>query len=253
MYNTTQDIKALKSKNWNIHKNGKPKVSVGKVISYFKQFVDFDVIAENCSNNPNHEMFGKTVEVIRQEWSNRGEIGMRRGKWLDSYIHDKLHKIPFDSTEALKDDVMVEKFKVFDNLRDEVIIKSGMRPIVNELWLNSSMGVRGKVDELFYIDGSFNGYVVADWKNTEKIGTYSKDKMLHCLSHLPSCELYEYYLQVYIYQYILRTEFGLNARTSRVFQISKSGYNVVNPPTDFKYDSGLIKEVLTEATKNIIL
>lgn len=172
MYNTFNDIKNLKSKNWTIHKNGNTKVSVGKVINFFKEEVDFDVIAEKCSKNPQHEMFGKTVEVIRAEWSQRGEIGMRRGKWLDSYIHNKLHKLPFDATEAMKDEIMVKKFEVFDNLRDEVLIKSGMRPIVNELWLNSSMGVRGKVDELFYIDSSFNGYVVADWKNTEKIKTY---------------------------------------------------------------------------------
>lgn len=252
MYDTTNDIRNLKKLNWNIHKNGKPKVSVGKVINFFKEEVDFDEIADNCSKNPQHEMFGKTVEVIRAEWKQRGEVGMQRGCWLDGYIHNKLHKVPFDSTEAMKDELMVEKFKAFDNLRDEVLIKSGMRPIVNELWLNSSNGVRGKIDELFYIDGNFKGYVVADWKNTEKIKTYSRNKMLYCLSHLPSCELYEYYLQVYIYQYILRTEFGLNARASRIFQISKDGYKVVVPPKDFKYDGGLIKEVLTEATKNLL-
>jgi len=50
----------------------------------------------------------------------------------------------------------------------------------------------------------------------------------------------------------LRNEFGLNARASRIFQISKDGYKVVTPPNDFKYDNGLIKEVLTEATKNLL-
>ena len=54
---------------------------------------------------------------------------------------------------------------------------------------------------------------------TESIKTESRIKMLGCLSHLPQCELVEYYLQVYIYQYILSTEYGLPVKASRIFQI----------------------------------
>lgn len=254
MYDTTKDIKRLKSKGWENHnKIGSGEFnSVYNVLNHYKFEVDFDVIADKCSANPNHKMFGKTVEEIREVWKQKGEVGKRRGRQLDSYIQNKLHKKPFpEMEEAMKDESMVSKFKNFDALREEVLNKSGMRPVSSELWVNSAeYKIRGKFDEIFYIDGDFNGYVLVDWKNTEDIKVDSARMMSGCLSHLPSCDLYEYYLQIYIYMFLLRTEYKINCRGGRIMQLAERKYKVLTPPEDFPYDEELIRKLLNEYNKN---
>lgn len=67
-----------------------------------------------------------------------------------------------------------------------------------------------------------------------------------CLSHLPSCTLYEYFLQIYIYMYLLREEYGMNVKDCRIVQIAELGYDFIAPPKDFPYNKELIEKVIKE-------
>lgn len=255
MYDTSRDMSRLKKIGWSNHNfvGGSNFNSVHSILNHYKHKTDFNKIAAKCSINPNHEMFGKTTEEIQEIWEEKGNVGKRRGRYLDSYIHKKLHNIKFDDeVEALEDVVMVEKFKHFDKFKLDVLDKTGMVPVSNELWVNSSKyRIRGKFDELFYIEEGFNGYVLVDWKNNEKIKMDSGNMMKGCLSHLPSCDLYHFYLQLYIYMFLLRTEYKLNCKGGRVIQISERNYKLLNTPEDFQYDEELIRKVIVEFNDSI--
>lgn len=254
MYNTFTDIRKLKQKGWANHNKvgSKNFKSVHDVLNYYKYPTDFEQIAINVSKNQGHEFYGYDPKEISEMWKKKGKVGIERGKNLDRFIQNKLHRVPFKNfKETLSDEILVKKYVHFDNLLKNVLIPSKFRPISCENWINSAeYKIRGKFDELFYIDGTFNGYVLVDWKNTEKIDAYSDQNMKGCLSHLPSATLYHNFLQIYIYTYLLREEYNMNIKSSRIIQIAEEGYDVLSPPKDFTYNKELIEQVIKDFNKS---
>lgn len=124
MYNTLRDIKRLKSKGWDNHNKigSKNFKSVHAILKHFRFPVDFDGIAIAVSKNPAHELYGHTAEEISAIWKEKGEVGKKRGKWLDSYIQNKLHRTPFkDFEESKKDEIIMQKYLHFENLKKNVL------------------------------------------------------------------------------------------------------------------------------------
>lgn len=247
-----EDVKRIKALSWsNTKGRAKDKfISVGKVIESCRVQTNFEEIAIKCSENPNHEHFGKAPAEITAIWQNKSNTGANRGSTLDSYIHHILHGKDFVPVDEI-DEIMQSKMNVFDKLNSEILQKFCMIPCVDELWVTSKTGVRGKLDELFYLKTENSGsYVVADWKNTEEIRTFNvNQKMLGPLAHLDDCELVRYYLQVDIYCYILLNEFNIPAYAARVFQIKAENYKIQKRP--FPYNDGMIKSLIEYATKSI--
>ena len=83
---------------------------------------DWNAIAEKCSTNPNHEMFGVPVADILYKWQNKGQVGADRGIKLDDYITARLAGIVFDES-TIVDDNLLKKFRQFDIVYDSVLSK----------------------------------------------------------------------------------------------------------------------------------
>ena len=251
-------IQTIKTKSYKIFKEV-PKsnfVSVTDIVNYFKGETDFIKIAEMCSKNTNHEMFGISVENIIDEWKQRGDVGKVRGKILDSYIANKLHNIPFTlPSDATPLDygckIMQDKIESFNMLYDDVILANDMKPLSNELRINykiGNYGISARLDELFTVG---NKLVLVDYKNTEKIRVKGFEKYKQPLDIIYKCEYNEYFLQLYIYKFILKFGYGVHIDACRVFQIMANGYEILKPK-QFIYDDYMIGNCINVAFNEII-
>jgi len=195
---------------------------------------DWDAIALKCSNNPNHEMFGLTVEAIRLEWSSRGKKGQNRGLKLEDYIDSKLAHGGQVDIAGIEDPKLLSKMGHFDNLYDTVLSRMHSW-IGTEIWLTSKvLGLSVRCDSLFLAKDSPQICLIAEWKNTESIATSNRfEKLIGPASHLYDCEWVNYTIQFQIYQYIL-LEYGIfDEIIARCFQFKTTGYETLGPAFDF--------------------
>lgn len=202
---------------------------------------DWNAIAQKCSDNPNHEMYGKPVEEILADWKSRGKKGQNRGLKLDSYIQAKLSNKSFDIAEL--DEIERLKCSHFDTTYEKFF--KDMALVGQEVWLTSKLGVNVRLDALF-LRPNENAEVkllIIDWKNNETITTFDRwNKLIGPASHLDQCDIVKMTLQIYIYRYILE-EYGIsNSIIERVFQYTVNDYFIHKPA--FEYDAKFIEEII---------
>lgn len=245
----------LKSGSWNNRQKYLAQNPGGKFLSTYKinaaleEPKDWNQIAADCSNNPNHEYFGETAEFILAEWKSRGAKGKDRGNTLDDYITAKLEGKSFDFSECDKE--TINKCSFFDETYDK-FFKDFMY-VGSEIWVNSEKGISGRMDTVFIAESKKTPgkYVllIAEWKNTEKLTDSNKwSNLLGPAKHLEQSELNKFTNQVYIYKYILENELNIDIDVDvRIFQYKKDGYKIWKP--GFEYSKQYIEDIIEYAKK----
>lgn len=240
-------LKIIKTTGWNNrtawqNEQNTKFVSTYAINNAIEKPKDWDAIALKCSENPRHEMFGKSVEEIRAEWSSRASKGQNRGVKLDDYINAYLGGVPM-SHDEITDETLLAKCKNFDKLHTIVFNKLHSY-IGSELWLNSAkIGLSVRLDSLFTTNNN-RELLIAEWKNNESLSTYNKfDKFIGPASHLENTDHNKFTIQVHTYKYILH-EYGLFDKiSSRIFNIKKDNFKILKPA--FEYDKEFVEELVT--------
>lgn len=253
--NVSENLKSqISKKSWAIKSKFKEThqrtLNTRQIFDMISKPQDWNEIAYNCSVNPKHEHFGKTVEEIREIWSSKAKKGADTGMKLDRYIIAKLNGIQldlklFDESERLK-------CSNWDNVNNTMLSKLNL--VGQELWMNSSLGLNMKLDALYLRPEAKepNSLLIIDWKNNEKIRmSNSWNHFEGPLKGLENCDINKMSLQLHLYKFCLlelKNDHGLDISgeiTSRIFQFP-SGQPQIHKPT-FLYDDGLIRETVAYA------
>lgn len=252
----THDIqlyKKLKSIGWSNREywtaQGDSKfISTYAINSAIEKPKDWDAIALKCSNNPNHEMFGKSVQTIREEWSSRGARGQKRGIGLDDYINAKLGGVPI-THDTIVDEKLLQKCLHFDRLYYNVLQRLHSY-IGSELWLNSRrLKLSVRTDSLFTIHDA-NSLLIAEWKNNETISTTGWDYFQGPASHLKNTDINKFTIQTFVYKYIFDEYELFDDVVPKIFNITSTKYQMFEPA--FDYDEKWIEE-LVKYTQNSLV
>lgn len=255
MHNAEQLVKSISKQSWTTRNSfikGHKFISAHKIVNSLKTPVDFHKIAEHCSQNPNHEHFGKEPDVIMQLWQSKGKSGAKRGNYLDIYITDLL-KHDGDSTRVSihsdADEKTIKKFKSFTKFYKETL-QPVTSYIGSEIWLTSKLGIACRLDALFEFHSTVtqqDHLLIFDWKNHEKISAYNRYRnMQGPLQHLDESEVNTMTLQLYVYQYILE-EYGYDVGGVRICQLLEDTTIVRKP--GFAYSKSLMEEIIEYAVK----
>ncbi|BBI90838.1 hypothetical protein [Tenacibaculum phage PTm5] len=209
---------------------------------------DWEDIAKCVSENPNHEHFGKSVQDILDTWQSKSKKGADRGMTLDRYIIAKINGITLNVSTM--DEAEQKKCKQFDLCYDSMLSKI---PIIGqEIWLNSRLGLKVRLDALFTIPNSKNqpSALIIDWKNNENISMTNKWQMMQgTLKGIEECDINKMTLQTHIYRYIL-DEYGIfNDIRTRVFQFTTEEYKIHKE--SFMYDKDLIERTVKYCFKEL--
>lgn len=241
-YNLFKKLKDVGWRNreaWLAMNPGKKFLSTYSINTALEPPKDWNVIAKKCSNNPNHQHFGKTVEEILSIWQSGGQRGQNRGASLDTYITSVLGGVP---DLPVGDEKLIMKCNQFDKLYQSVLSKLTTY-VGSEIWLNSlKLGISVRLDSLFTVNTDTQ-ILIAEWKNTEEISSSGYgQKLLGPASHLANSTANKYTIQTHIYNYIL-SEYELFERIdNRVFQFTAEHYKTHKE--SFPYDKLFIEEIV---------
>lgn len=183
-------------------------LSTSKVLSYLEPEKDWLQIATKCSENPNHEHYGKSPEKIIEIWNNKSKVGKDRGSNLEIYIHAKIngdYEACNDFRNLNSDDTnLIGKCDSFDDVYVKSISK--VSHIGNEIWLTDSViGTSVRLDSLFVNTNTKKLYVF-DWKNNDNITEENRFNSYFADSPLmgvPVCDAIKMNFQVGVYKYII--------------------------------------------------
>lgn len=161
------------------------------------------------------ELYSDTLErmkkIIKAEWTYKNNHGIYEGKLTHFYLENLMANkdvseditgygvVPFDEIE--KTFFMIKKLA---NSFYKKYVETGILiPIKSELVVGAKeLKLAGQIDQLFY-NTQLNVLQLYDWKTNRKLAWTNKYSMKECLSHLDSCELNTYSLQLYTYKYLL--------------------------------------------------
>jgi len=243
-------LKNIKTKSWDTKVSndeaGIRSISPSKVLDSIQEEKDWDMIAEKCSVNPRHELFGTPMKEIRDIWEKRGKVGMHRGNVIDTAVTHTLEtgKKMILNAEDAKDEMLVKKYDQF--LKFYEIHLKQLTYIGSEIWLTSKEGINGRLDALFefYHNETQKKYLmIFDWKNNEKLSLDNRwNKLLGPASHLDDSDINKMTIQTQLYQYVLATEYGFDVAGTRIGQI-KADEMISHKPA-FKYDPDFIKRLI---------
>jgi hypothetical protein len=210
----------------------KYKLSPYKINNLLTDDVDWDEIALKCTTNERHEMFGKSVNEVRDIWTKRGDVGKKRGSELDTFIQSKFDNKPYVPT--YEDDILTNKLKSFETFFGSI---DGMFEYVgSEMWLNLKYKDLGFISCRLDILLSYvkdNKLWLLDWKNNEKITTDNRFRNLHApLSDVNDSDMAKFTNQLYTYKYIIE-EYGVKVDELRIMQITE---DKVIPHKKFSYE-----------------
>lgn len=233
-------LKHIKSTSWSIKKKQVNPISVYKIFSALEKPKDWNKIAESCSNNPNHEHFGKPAAEITKIWQAKGAKGANRGNVLDDAI---TYTCQTGSMLALntEDTALLDKYANFYQFYQKYLSNKDFSYVGSEIWLNSEkLNVICRLDALFqYLVN--DGLLIFDWKNNEKFNYSDRwNRFEGPMSGYDVCEANKFTLQTYIYRYILE-EYGFSNVSTRVLQLTSEFAKIHKPA--FDYDAKLIEEI----------
>lgn len=157
------------------------------------------------------EALQRAKTIVKAEWTYKNNHGIYEGKLTHFYLENLMANkdvaedtsghgvVPFDEIENT---YYVIKKHAYSFYRD--FIQTGILiPVKSELVVGAKeLKLAGQIDQLFY-NTQLDALQLYDWKTNRKLGRTSNYQMTHCLSHLESCELNTYSLQLYTYKYLL--------------------------------------------------
>lgn len=249
----TELLREIKNKMYNsrtliLNQNKEHKfISFYDLYNHFKPEQDWYEVAEKCSNNKNHEFYGKPPEEILSLWEERKTKGKVRGNKVDDYIKALMTETEYilvDDTDELFKQKMVQIKDFYDNVLHNLVESY----IGDEIWLISpSLGVRVRCDMLFV---SKNGKIlIGEWKNIENYKTYNKySKLKGALLGYDDCDLFSNNLQVYLYKYILE-EHGYDT-IPFIVNFQGTNHTPIKTVLDNNYKT-LLPKMVSEYRENI--
>lgn len=250
-------LKIIKDQSWKL-KNTIAKedwISIKYLVNAMCEPFDQEKIATRCVEKatPGSKYWGMTVEEVIAKWNEYSQNRTITGMTFDTYTQFKLTNTPCTLGDNITDEQKLI-FNHFDQLKEYVLDKehdikgekATMEYLGSEIWVSSPTGIRGKMDSLFWL---LNGYVVWDWKNFD-VPNDGFTRMLGPLSSLKNSDFNKATLQLYLYKYILETDYELPVSGVRIGMVNKNCWNVIKPT--FKYDTKLMNEII-DFGKNVII
>lgn len=236
--NTLAKIKQVGYKLYQTYK-GSRSIGVKRLLSALQEPFDAVAIATRCVANPNSKYFGRTVEDVVAEWSNKGVKTGLRGMGLDNYVAHVYEHAEFDLNQCSED--LLGMCKQFDVFKENVLDVTGLELVGRELWVQDTNNIKGRMDALFALS---NDLIIFDWKTFEKMETsnsYGK-KLLGPASHLDDCNANLATFQIYLYKYFLKKYYNIEVKSCRIGWFRPTFFKIVKP--NFEYDEKLIEEVI---------
>lgn len=234
-----------------------PIKSTSKVLESLKKPFDPKPMAIKCSQNPNHEHFGKTPEQIIELWQsktdNACDVGHEFHLVAENYLKNNGNYF-LDNPFKESDLVLFEKF-----YRD-VFVKHDegtLRQIVQTIGLEIRIAhplyrVGGTFDALLqYIQHGW--LLIFDWKTNAKFTTTDNYSLIEPYQDFDSSKLTIYTFQTYIYRFILQDVYGIDVKDCRIvwFDLTNNTYQVHKPK--FAYNEQFIRSVLARFNNNQLL
>lgn len=197
----------IKSRMWQASKEFEHENPNTRFVSFYALYnacvepTDWNEVATRCSNNPNHEHFGKTPEAILEIWNSKRNFGMTRGNNVDDYMTSLILGKEYVVPDP-EDTAFINKMEYIRQFKDDILSKVHSF-IGNEVWLTSKkLGVRVRCDALFeLVPGTL---LIGEWKNITNYSTENRfNKLLGPLKGYDNCDIVQNNLQAYLYKYIL--------------------------------------------------
>lgn len=225
---------------WLQENPGKKMLSTYAINNSLSAPKDWDAIAEKCSNNPNHEHFGKPVEEIRLLWSTKSKKGMSSGNTLDDYITAKFENRTIDISNF--DMNLLAKSKGVDDLHAS--LSTVATYVGNEIWLTSyKLGISVRCDALFIMNSTKNPTImIAEWKGNNAPSMSDKwNKLIGPAEGFDDCDIVKFTIQTHIYKFIFE-EYGFEFNiASRIFNFREDKCHILKEA--FPYDSSFIANI----------
>lgn len=222
-------------------------VSIHKILAQLEKPFDAEAVAQRCADTakPGSKYYGMSKDDILNQWAEKRTSGSNKGIGLDTYINSIFNAgIKLEILEpSLKN-----KCAQFDKFKLDVIDKHNIKFIGSEIWINSvKYGIRGRLDSLMLSND--NELIIFDWKNNEEFNINMFEKMLGPCCNLLKSDINKFTLQVYLYKFMLETEFDLKISGVRIVQFRENEY-VIHKPA-FKYDDDFMRNVIEYALNKI--
>ena len=156
-------------------------------------------------NWPQSKYYGMTAKAIKDQWSASGKEASEAGTAMHLGI-EQFH----NGAEDLIEPVVKEttEWKYFQNFWQEC--GEDLEPYRTEweVW-SEEHRLAGSID-MIYRKKSDGTFVIYDWKRSKDIKTENQfESGYGPVEHLPSCNYWQYSLQLNIYKWFLETFYGL--------------------------------------------
>lgn len=158
-----------------------------------------NILKSKKMNDPNYEYFGMNATQIKQSWVDRAELGVKLHYDIESFYNDENY-----------DNVSIE-FQYFINFfRDFSYLQ-----VYRSEWkiFCEKVDIAGTIDMLFKdLSGNF---IIFDWKRSKEIkkpdpnNRFNEFSLNPFLSDMIQCNFNEYSIQLNMYKYILKEEYGI--------------------------------------------
>jgi len=223
-------------------------LSTYKIWQQLEQPKDWHSIAQRCSENPTHEMYGVPAEQILERWRTKSSTGANRGNVLDDYITAKLQNASLDISH-IDDQNLLKKLEYVDSCYANVLSKLHSY-VGSELWLNSSkLGVSVRCDSMFTSTDNMNCFI-PDWKNNNSMSTSNRwQKLRGPASHLEQTDWVKYTFQLQIYKYIVEDYEIFDTVSAKIINFTQDGTKWLD--FAFPYDKRFIEEVVQFSKEQI--
>lgn len=192
---------ALKESGYDVKRVGKD-ISINKKIFKINNISDLIIKLDNSS-------LAIKPKDIKEKWRIENLVSKIKGTICHLYMECLYKEQEFIYPDSI---VTVEKERILNSFTKIKILmdkfykeNTHLKYIASEVKLYSKeLGIAGTCDIIFF-DENQSKYVIYDWKTNKKFdSTGFFSKMKGSLSHLKSCELVKYSLQLGIYNHLLK-------------------------------------------------
>ena len=194
---------------YKIKGSSKGVISCTKFIhNFFPVFNADNVIRKMMASPkwPTNKLFGKSAQEIKDLWDKNAKEASSAGTLMHYAIEQFMNRDYDHIDNTVKQS---KEWAYFNNFWKDT--KGDLVPFRTEwnVW-SKEYKLAGSIDMVFY-KKSTNSYVIYDWKRSKEIKfTNDWETALDPINHLPSCNYWQYSLQLNVYRWFLETYYGLN-------------------------------------------
>lgn len=218
----------------------KTLISVTQLIETLFEKFDTKGIARRLAKFPKYKAEGKGVKAILKEWQESAAHGSRVHKGIEDYII--FNKMPLDLTKEDREKVIQARIFI-SNFWDKTENKY-CRFYPEQLIVSPKYGIAGTIDLLIY-NRKTKKIILIDWKTNAKITTTAynnKCGILESTKDIGDCKLNRYQLQLNLYAYLIKEEYGLECDGLSLVHLKPKHYETYN--LDIIEDK--VKEILED-------